>query len=420
MALDKRCTHILPFLCVALLCLCLSCRRNNPLNHADLPPGKGHMARIFVDMSPRWSHNGQKIAFLRCWLDRRMQLFLASKDLLRMEPLNEPELVSPDRIYRTGRAGFTAPQSIHWSPQDRAIVYSRVEWFTFEDGERLPGTSLWTYDIPSGRSYPLATHPKEYENTFFYYRSPQWSPDGKRLAFIGEGWDGETALFVRTLTGSSPEMERGRYDQYADVDWPAWSPDGKRLAFRQGILRALTADPVETLRVIEPGKGEVRRVLTLSTTRSRSLFSLEARGNGNRSKGGRISPRIASLAWSPDGKRLVFTLTPAPLDPKQYSVWVLEYGKDASLRRVSPKEDECGYLAPIWINAHTIGALRIAKEGFIAVALSLKGLPPRALCHVPSDDLDWSPDRKYIVCATALPKGKPAASTTLRVIPTGM
>lgn len=410
----------LKFLCAVLLGLCLSCRHTGRPGQEDLPPGIVHIPGVFVDVGPRWSHDGSRIAFLRYTTDRRMQLCLASGDLTRVEPLLEPELVSPDRVYRTGRAGYCAPQGLTWSPLDRFIVLSRVEWFTFEDGERLPGTSLWAYDIKAGGIYPLAIHPRDYEHIFYFYRSPQWSPDGKRLAFIGEGLEGETALFVRTLEGSPPEVERGRYDRYADVDWPAWSPDGKRLAFRQGILRALTSDPVETIRVIEPGGRRVERVLTLTSTRFHTLLTPRSSGERDRFDGIRLSPRVASITWSPDGTRLAFSLTPAPLDQKQYSVWVLQIGSKEPPRRVSPSGDTRGYLAPVWIDSQTIGALRTAENGYVAVALSLKGLPPRDLCRVPSDDLDWSPDRKRIVCATAPIKRKPAALTSLQVIPTGL
>lgn len=416
----QRWLGLLRFLCAILLCLCLSCSRTSRPGQDDLPPGVAHIPGIFVDVGPRWSHDGQQIAFLRYTADRRTQLCLASGDLTHVEPLLEPELVSPDRVYRTGRAGYCAPQGLTWSPRDRVIVLSRVEWFTFEDGERLAGTSLWAYDVKTRQTYPLAVHPEDYESAFFFYRSPRWSPDGKRLAFIGEGLEGETALFVHTLEGSPPEIERGRYDRYTDVDWPAWSPDGKQLAFRQGILRALTADSVETVRVIEPGGMRAERVLTLTPGRARSLLAPMASGERNGFDRNRFSPRVASLAWSPDGTCLAFSLTPAPLDHKQYSVWVLEIGNNRPPRRISPMGDMRGYLAPIWIDSQTIGALRTAESGYVAVALSLKGLPPRDLCRVPSDDLDWSPDRKRIVCATAPTKGKPAAPTTLRVISTGL
>jgi Tol biopolymer transport system component len=381
---------------------CLSCRHAPLPGQSDLPPGVVRVQGFFEDIGPRWSHDGRRIAFLRRTTDRHLQLCVTSRDLSRVVPLDQPELVSPDRPYRTGRAGYRAPERLAWSPDDRFIAFSRVEWFTFEDGERLPGTGLWAYDLNTGRMEPLAIRPKKYEDLFYYFRSPQWSPNGKRLAFIGEGMRGETALFVRTLAGTGPRVEMPRYDQYSDVDWPAWSPDGRRLVFRQGILRAPTADPIETLRLIEPGGLEARRL---------TEFGLPS---GSNPKSKIQNPKYAAgLSWSPDGRRLAFTLTPDALEPDRYAVWVLDAEGSEPARRVSP-EDGHGYLAPVWMDGSTLGALRPAGLEYDAVAFSADGGPARVLCRLPSDDMDWSPDRRSIVCAIPT-KGKPAGPMTLRV-----
>lgn len=402
-----------------LVCLCLSCGRAKLQGAEDLPPGTKLTSGIFADVAPRWSHDGKKIVFLRCTTDRKFQICVANSDLTQSAPLLQPEVVSPDRPYKTGRAGYRAADGPAWSPNDDKIGFSRIEWYTFDDGERLPGTALWIYDTRTGKSAPLAIHPGKYTGAFYYYRSLTWSPDGKYIAFVGEGVQGQAALFVRSLAGTKPVVDVPRYDQYGDSGWPAWSTEGHSLVFRQGILRASTADPIETLRLISPGGTEAKRLFATTPGRFREKF-LPGKPAEDADEDDRqdIAPRIAGISWSPDGKQIAFTLTPDPMAPDQYRVCLLSAG-GGSIRVVSP-QDGHGYQYPVWINEYTLGALRTSKDGFDAVALSLEaGQHAGVLCHLPSDDIDWSPDRRHIVCAEA-GKTKPAALTTLRVYETGL
>jgi dipeptidyl aminopeptidase/acylaminoacyl peptidase len=58
--------------------------------------------------------------------------------------------------------------------------------------------------------------------------SPQWSPDGKRIAYVAQGQPAGNQIFVKW-------MDTGEETQLTRLDHPAtnirWSPDGKRLAF---------------------------------------------------------------------------------------------------------------------------------------------------------------------------------------------
>jgi Tol biopolymer transport system component len=56
-------------------------------------------------------------------------------------------------------------------------------------------------------------------------RQPAWSPDGSRLAFIGEG-DGGGALYVVEVDGGDP-----RPLSASPAVHPRWSPDGSRIAY---------------------------------------------------------------------------------------------------------------------------------------------------------------------------------------------
>ena len=57
-------------------------------------------------------------------------------------------------------------------------------------------------------------------------RTPEWSPDGRRIAF--EGGDGTNGIYVVSADGSF----RVRLARHGRT--PAWSPDGRKLAFFSG------------------------------------------------------------------------------------------------------------------------------------------------------------------------------------------
>jgi Tol biopolymer transport system component len=110
------------------------------------------------------------------------------------------------------------------------------------------------------------------------YKAPDWSPDGKHVAFIEEN---AGQVLIAHLDGSATEV--------LDVcragvcDNVAWSPDGTRLAFTRYEL---------TEGVEAPSASEIQ-VLTLATGAVTTAVRLER-------------PLLADAArWSPDGSQLV-------------------------------------------------------------------------------------------------------------------
>ncbi|MFN8606998.1 MAG: S9 family peptidase [Vulcanimicrobiota bacterium] len=76
-------------------------------------------------------------------------------------------------------------------------------------------TSLWTVDLPAGTPRPLTSGTRD--------RSPRFSPDGRKLAFVRNG-----ALALLPLDGGEAELIS---DMPRPLSNPMWSPDGTRLAF---------------------------------------------------------------------------------------------------------------------------------------------------------------------------------------------
>ena len=139
-------------------------------------------------------------------------------------------------------------------------------------------------------------------------RTPVWSPDGRRIAFVNRR-DGR-ALYVMNADRSGLRIV-ARVQRFAT---PAWSPDGRRIVFQgsgDGNVYVVNADGSGQRTLARRGSGPAwspdgRRIAFAITGK---LYVVNADGSGHRTltRLGRDGG-VATLAWSPDGRKLLFLL----------------------------------------------------------------------------------------------------------------
>jgi YD repeat-containing protein len=113
--------------------------------------------------------------------------------------------------------------------------------------------------------------------------SPDWSPDGKRIAFAVGAGDAQSIWIARADGRDARELFHCA-GACLNADYPAWSPDGRSVAFTYAAAPATAAGPPSStsIRTIDLRSGTVRVAV-------RSKF-----------------PRLVDLArWSPTGGQLV-------------------------------------------------------------------------------------------------------------------
>ena len=103
------------------------------------------------------------------------------------------------------------------SPDGARVAYVRNFMDVMKD---KPRSHLWVVNADGSDHRPLTTGDGNES-------SPRWSPDGKRLVYIGDA-GGKDQLFCRWMdTGQTAQLTRGTQSPAT----PAWSPDGKQIAF---------------------------------------------------------------------------------------------------------------------------------------------------------------------------------------------
>jgi len=267
----------------------------------------------------------------------------------------------PDDLARI--AEVTEPAA---SPDGRWLAYTVSTTNLAADKKQ---TDLWRVNWDGKDREPLTRTPEDNE------WHPQWSPDGKRIAFLSDrgGEDAETQVWIMKSSGGKP---RKLTDFPEGVEDFVWSPDGQRLAIiawdperPAGAKKPKNPPPIVTDRY--QFKEDFTGYLT---ARRRHLYAFELASK----KTVLLTPGDHDEqlpSWSPDGSQIAY-VTKRGSDPDRhlnYDIYLVAPEAGAKERQLTsfPGSDLDPYWEsrPSWNpDGKTIAYLRSGEDKWIYYA----------------------------------------------------
>jgi dipeptidyl aminopeptidase/acylaminoacyl peptidase len=214
---------------------------------------------------------------------------------------------------------------------DRLTLERYLEWEAVADpqispdGQRIVYTRRWI-DVQKDRwqsALWIMNADGSAQRFLVEGRAPQWSPDGRRIAFIADDAEGRPQIFVKWVDLPEPPTQLTRLREAPGS--LRWSPDGRLIAFTMTV-------PYEVhwnVNLPKPPQGAqwtkaprmVRRLHYRADQRGfmeeayTHLFVIPAEGGtprqlteGTWHVGARFDgiPAEARLSWTPDGRAIIF------------------------------------------------------------------------------------------------------------------
>ncbi|MDC0442887.1 S9 family peptidase [Gammaproteobacteria bacterium] len=189
------------------------------------------------------------------------------------------------------------------SPDGKTIVYVRKSNDIMKDRER---SNLWQVSVDGTDHRPLYSGLKS-------IRSPRWSPNGEKLAFVSND-TGSQQIHVRWLDNGETALISQLQASPSNL---SWSPDGKWLAFTMNVKA-----PPETIaetRTKPEGATWAKGPITVTTTQYqydgqgivepsyRHVFIVPADGGTARQLTEGNFNHYGSLAWSSNSDQVFFS-----------------------------------------------------------------------------------------------------------------
>jgi hypothetical protein len=182
---------------------------------------------------------------------------------------------------------------------------------------------------------------------------PNVSPDGKYVAFVWSGPQGDCCIYIKNL--ESGELRQVTYGAGHDL-FPSWSPDGRSIAFlrmfrdgqKQILLTSVSAALSGSGSMNEQHPVAVSHAAQPSWTDDPSLFSFSS-----------------GPAWSPDGKTLAISDQPGEGEPD--SLYLVNVADGQKKRATTPGPGDVGDYFPAFSpDARTLAFVRVRSRRFIS------------------------------------------------------
>ena len=283
-----------------------------------------HLVAIRSAGPGNWSADGRHIAFV--WAERSGTSYLWTYDVeagqLRRVSERPVILEATDGTDRRDTGG--GPQ---WSPTEPKLAF-------LSNSSREAGTSVWSVGLDGNEAVEITQHVSS-------DRTPRWSPDGRRIAFVGNRDGRDDIQIVPAEGGIAVQYTYDRWDN-TDLDW---SPDGQSIVYiSQRSDRDLFSN---NICIVNTATGEVTQITTGDDVNDRS-------------------PR-----WSPDGSTIAFVSNRADTD----DIWLV--APDGSeLRRLTAGPGEKA--DPQWSPEGTEIAYTVARHCATDIyVISANGGEPR-------------------------------------------
>ncbi len=215
-------------------------------------------------------------------------------------------------------------------------------------------SDIWVLDLRTKEARRFATSPKD-------DRSPRWSPDGRRLAFLSNREE-KTQIYVMPVDGGEAvALTKGKMA----VESFDWSPDGRRISF-------LAAEPKSEAEEKREKDKDDARVIDKDDKRTRLWIADATSGEARQVTS---SPwQVLEAHWAPQGNRLYVIATDTP-------------GSDRWTDRLCAVYLADGAVHPLAAPKGPIGELRVSPDGrwLAYVGSSKDGPTPHDLIVQPVD-----------------------------------